>query len=105
VKIKSVTIAATVDEQIGTIFKQLGAKEKEHNGNKILSIEATPEVMSEKVQIALGQLRRLGYNSGSQQKQHFWYITDKKKTLDTITIESQGKEGFVQERHEYHIYW
>jgi hypothetical protein len=32
------------------------------------------------------------------------YIKDAQKELDTITIESQGKEGFVKEKHEYLIY-
>jgi hypothetical protein len=94
-----------LDDRITLIFKQLGAKEKEHNGNSVMSIVTTPDVMAQKVEIAYESLRRLGYTSCSNSQKHFWYISDKRKKLDTITIESQGETGFVQEKHEYIIFW
>lgn len=103
-RIKSVTIA-TADERIAQVFKQLGATEREFNGQMVLSIVTTPHIMDEKVDIAYEQLKRFGYNVCSQSMQHFWYIKDQRNKLDTITIESQGKEGFVRERHEYLISW
>lgn len=104
-RIKSVSLAKNESDRISEIFKQLGCKEKQHNGQTVLSIRTTPDVMSEKVQIAMEQLRRLGYDRSSQSQKHFWYLSDKHKHMDTITIESQGGEGFVQDRHEFLIYW
>lgn len=106
-KIKSVSIASSMnpDERISQIFTQLGAKEKTHNGQSVLSLFTTPAVMDTKVDIAFESLRRLGYDGKSQAMSHFWYLTDLSKKLPTITIESQGKEGFVVEKHEYLIWW
>jgi hypothetical protein len=94
-----------LEERINLIFKQIGAKEKDHNGQSVLSITTSPDIMAQKVDIAYEQLRRLGYGQISNSQRHFWYISDKRKKLDKITIESQGETGFVQERHEYLIYF
>jgi hypothetical protein len=106
-KIKSVMLSASVDpdDRVNLIFKQLGCKEKDHNGQSVLSITTTPDVMAQKVEIALDQLKRIGYDRSSRSMDHFWYISDKQKKRPTITVESQGEEGFVQTRHEYLIYW
>lgn len=104
-KIKSVMLSANTDDRIAEIFKQLGAKKKSGSEDGVYSLSVTPDVMRQKVDIAYEQLRRLGYDNQSCQQQHFWYISDKQKQLPTISIESQGGNGFVQERHEYLIYW
>lgn len=104
-KIKKVTLAADDYERVTMIFKQLGAKEKLHNGQEVLSIVTTPEVMDKKVEIAFEMLKRIGYDRCSQSLKHFWFISDLQKKLDTISIESQGSSGFVRESHEYLIYW
>jgi hypothetical protein len=107
-KIKTVMLAASSsdpDDRVTLIFKQLGCKEKEHNGQQVLSIITTPDIMAQKVEIALDQLRRLGYDRSSRSMNHFWYISDNQRKRDTITIESQGEEGFVQTRHEFLVYW
>ena len=104
-KIKKVCLSSTVDDRISLVFTQLGCKEKQHNGQSVLSLITTPDVMEQKVEIAYEQLKRLGYDNKSQSQKHFWYITDLQKKLDTISIESQGAEGFVKERHEYLIWW
>jgi hypothetical protein len=108
VKIKSVTLSALeegLDERIKAIFTQLGAKEKQHNGQSVLSMTTTPDIMAKKMEIAQDHLARLGYNQSSKSIQHFWYFSDKRKKLDKISVESQGEIGFVQERQEYLIWW
>src|ERR1035437_6389873 len=97
-------VLATHEERVLDIFKQLGAREKQVDGNTVLSIKTTPGVMEEKVEIAYEPLKRLGYDQKVQSQKHFWYLSDKHKRLDTIRIESQGSEGFVVEKHEYLIY-
>ena len=105
-RIKNVTLSNNnYEERIKTIFIQLGAKEHEENGNEVLSMFTLPAVMEEKVEIAYELLRRLGYTYCSQAMKPFWYISEAKKKLPTISIESQGAEGFVQEKHTYLIYW
>jgi Holliday junction resolvasome RuvABC DNA-binding subunit len=103
-KIKHVILAANVQERIALIFKQLGAKIKEHNGQSVLSIVTDPDTMEQKVEIAFEQLKRLGYDNKTQAQKHFWYIKNSRHTVPTITIESQGASGFVMERHEYLIH-
>ena len=103
-KIRRMSIASSINERIELIFKQLGCKKINHHGQAVSSIITTPEVMHEKVEIALEQLKPLGYNRVSNSEKHFWYISDSRKKLDTITIEAQA-EGFSKERQEFLIYW
>lgn len=105
-RIRHVTISNDeLGDRITTVFKQLGAKAKMHNGEEILVLNTTPDVMSDKMDIAFDQLKRLGYDYKGQSMKHFWYIRDKQKELPDVSVESQGSEGFVKERHDYYIYW
>jgi hypothetical protein len=104
-KIKGITIASSIDDRLETIFKQLGAKYMNHNGQSVLVLNTTPDVMAQKVEIAYEQLRKLGYDNKSQSQKHFWYIVDAQNELPEVQIESQGSEGFIKEKHNYTITW
>jgi hypothetical protein len=105
-KIKKIIIANNnFDERLNAIFQQLGAKPKQVEDQEVLSIVTTPQIMSTKMDIAYEQLKRLGYDNMGKSMQHFWYISDGQKRLPYISVESQGSEGFVKEKHEYLIYW
>jgi len=107
-KIKTVTVGTDqqlLEGRIHSIFKSLGAVPVEHHGQQVLKITNEPDIMNQKVEIAYELLKRLGYDRIGQSMKHFWYIKDKQGKLPTISIESQGKEGFVTEKHDYLVWW
>jgi len=104
-KIKKLVLGSNIEIRLIELFKQVGAKEKTVNGENIMVINTTPDIMDEKMEVVFEQLKRLGYDKQGQSMSHFFYFRDKQNKLPEISVESQGKEGFVKEKHKYYIYW